>query len=112
MSLHLRLPALRDPSGLPCWYTPSLSFSGNSPSRSNCLIVSHLAVVRRVSGGMERGVVVSSMVPLAGIFLRYVVIRYLKPKQQSGVHAGLLAVGLATLLIISSPALKLRAGAY
>ena len=46
------------------------------------------------------------LVLLAGYFYAYVVIRYLKPKQQFWVHAGLLAVSLATLPIIPSPVFK------
>ncbi|HSR06808.1 MAG TPA: fused MFS/spermidine synthase, partial [Bryobacteraceae bacterium] len=50
------------------------------------------------------------LVLLAGYFYAYVVIRYLKPKQQFWVHAGLLAVGLATLPIIPSPVFKATGG--
>ncbi len=50
------------------------------------------------------------LVLLAGYFYAYIVIRYLKPKQQFWVHAGLLAVGLATLPIIPSPAFKATGG--
>jgi len=46
------------------------------------------------------------LVLLAGYFYAFVVIRYLKPKQQFWVHAGLLAVSLATLPIIPSPIFK------
>src|SRR5215470_17345848 len=40
---------------------------------------------------------------LAGYFYAHLLIRYLKPKQQFWVHAGLLAVSLATLPIIPHP---------
>jgi hypothetical protein len=43
---------------------------------------------------------------LAGYFYAYAVIRFLKPKQQFWVHAGLLAISLATLPIIPSPIFK------
>jgi len=43
---------------------------------------------------------------LAGYFYAYVVIRFLKPKQQFWVHTGLLAISLATLPIIPSPIFK------
>src|SRR5882672_12740686 len=46
------------------------------------------------------------LVLLAGYFYAYVVIRYLKPKQQFWVHAGLLAISLVTLPIIPSPVFK------
>src|SRR5512141_1709995 len=50
------------------------------------------------------------LVLLAGYFYAYVVIRYLKPKQQFWVHAGLLAAGLVTLPIIPSPVFKTTGG--
>jgi SAM-dependent methyltransferase len=50
------------------------------------------------------------LVLLAGYFYAYVVIRYLKPKQQFWVHAGLLAVSLATLPIVPSPVFKATGG--
>ena len=50
------------------------------------------------------------LVLLAGYFYAYVVIRYLKPKQQFWVHASLLAVSLATLPIIPSPVFKATGG--
>jgi SAM-dependent methyltransferase len=43
---------------------------------------------------------------LAGYFYAHVLIRYLKPKQQLWVHAGLLALSLATLPIIPNPVWK------
>jgi len=46
------------------------------------------------------------LVLLAGYFYAYIVIRYLKPRQQFWVHAGLLAISLATLPIIPSPLFK------
>ena len=46
------------------------------------------------------------LVLLAGYFYAYIVIRYLKPKQQFWVHAGLLVISLATLPIIPSPVFK------
>ncbi len=50
------------------------------------------------------------LVLLAGYLYAYLAIRYLKPKQQFWVHAGLLAVGLATLPIIPSPVFKATGG--
>ena len=50
------------------------------------------------------------LVLLAGYFYAYVVIRFLKPKQQFWVHASLLAVSLATLPIIPSPVFKATGG--
>ncbi len=50
------------------------------------------------------------LVLLAGYFYAYVVIRYLKPRQQFWVHASLLAVSLATLPIIPSPIFKATGG--
>jgi len=50
------------------------------------------------------------LVLLAGYFYAYIVIRYLKPKQQFWVHASLLAVSLATLPIIPSPVFKATGG--
>ena len=46
------------------------------------------------------------LVLLAGYFYAYIVIRYLKPKRQFWVHAGLLAAALVALPIIPSPAFK------
>ena len=46
------------------------------------------------------------LVLLAGYFYAYIVIRYLKPKQQFWVHASLLAISLATLPIIPSPVFR------
>lgn len=46
------------------------------------------------------------LVLLAGYFYAYLVIRFLKPKQQFWVHSALLAISLATLPIIPSPAFK------
>ena len=43
---------------------------------------------------------------LAGYFYAYAVIRFLKPKQQFWMHAGLLAISLAKLPIIPSPIFK------
>ena len=50
------------------------------------------------------------LVLLAGYFYAYVVIRYLKPRQQFWVHASLLAISLATLPIIPSPVFKATGG--
>jgi len=50
------------------------------------------------------------LVLLAGYFYAYIVIRYLKPKRQFWVHAGLLAAALVTLPIIPSPAFKATGG--
>lgn len=46
------------------------------------------------------------LVLLAGYFYAYLIIRYLKPRQQFWVHAVLLAISLATLPIIPSPVFK------
>ena len=43
---------------------------------------------------------------LAGYFYAHILIKYLKPKQQFWVHAGLLLVSLATLPIIPNPIFK------
>jgi len=50
------------------------------------------------------------LVLLAGYFYAYIVIRYLKPKRQFWVHAGLLAAALVALPIIPSPAFKATGG--
>jgi hypothetical protein len=46
------------------------------------------------------------LVLLAGYFYAYIVVRYLKPKPQFWLHAGLLVISLATLPIIPSPIFK------
>jgi hypothetical protein len=51
------------------------------------------------------------LVLLAGYLYAYLVIRYLKPKQQFWMHAGLLLISLATLPIIPSPAFRTTGGA-
>src|SRR5450631_3859521 len=50
------------------------------------------------------------LVLLAGYFYAYVLIRYLKPRQQFYVHVVLLAVSLATLPIVPSAVWKSTAG--
>ena len=51
------------------------------------------------------------LVLLAGYLYADLVIRYLKPKQQFWMHAGLLMISLATLPIIPSPAFRVIGGA-
>jgi hypothetical protein len=46
------------------------------------------------------------LVLLAGYFYAYIVVRYLKPRQQFWLHTGLLTISLATLPIVPSPPLK------